>query len=314
MKPSEELIHGIRKGIQALRENFVEPMGLSITPHDGKFGWGLFKFKALPGHPNPGNAGNGWSHPAFKPNHELPISAPRDWPRGGSYPCDWETTLAEVKEFALEIGKLSGFGTDFELECAWSAGADMTTPGTKGILLDIVMLRGGAKHYDYYPDSPDEISYVDKDGNPVDPEKEEKVRTKFSSIKEQERKSTDRYMAPPTVENPVVIYGAWYVDTVPNGVVAELPDGKLVSFAVSPFRAVTPEEFDTYDGPHPRKLHGVPVPQTLYPYYGLAKSEESLSEVLRVRLAPSELEKIKAVADAAGKTVSEFVREWVRGL
>lgn len=314
MKPSEELISGIRNGIMALRENLVEPMGLSITPHDGKFGWGLFKFKALPGHPNPGNAGNGWSHPAFKPNHELPISAPRDWPRGGSFPWDWETTMDEAKEFALEIGRRTGFGTDFVLECAWEGQKDMSAPDAKGILLDMVLLRGGAEHYAYYPDSPAEISYVDKDGNPVDPENEEKVRVKFRNLKEQERAATDRYMAPPTVENPVVIYGAWYVDAVPNGVVAELPDGKLVSFAISPFRAVTPEEFDTYDGPHPRKLHGVPMPAYIYRFYGLEKSEEILSEVLRVRLAPSELEKLTAAAKAAGKTNSEFVREWVRSL
>lgn len=314
MKPSNELISGITNGLAALRENLVEPMGLSLTPHDGKFGWGFFKFKALPGHPNPGSAGNGWSHPAFTPNGKLPISAPRNWPKGGSFPWDWETTLDEVKAFALEIGRLTGFGTDFTLECAWKNSEDMTIPGTVGILSDINMLRGGAEHYAYYPDSTDEISYVDNDGSPVDPEKEEKVRAKYRGLKAQERRATDRYMTPPAADSPVAISGAWYVDALPGAVVAELTDGTLGSFAISPFRAVTLEDLAPYDGPHPRKLHGIPVPAVLYQYYGMEKSEESLSEILRVRLSPSDLEKIKAAADAAGKTVSEFAREWVRSL
>lgn len=314
MKPSNELISGITNGLAALRENLVEPMGLSLTPHDGKFGWGFFKFKALPGHPNPGSAGKGWSHPAFTPNGKLPISAPRNWPKGGSFPWDWKTTLEDVKAFALEIGRLTGFGTDFVLECAWKNKEDMTVPGTVGVLSEINMLRGGAENYAYYPDSLDEISYVDKDGNPIDAEKEERVRTKFRNLKAQERQETDKYMTPPKADNPVTIAGAWYVDSVPGGIVAELTDGRLVSFSISPFRAVTEDDFRPYAGQHPRKLHGVPVPAVLYQYYGLVKSEESLSEMLHIRLTPSELEKVKAAAVAAGKTVSEYAREWVRSL
>lgn len=314
MKPSNELISGITNGLAALRENLVEPMGLSLTPHDGKFGWGFFKFKALPGHPNPGSAGKGWSHPAFTPNGKLPISAPRNWPKGGSFPWDWETTLDEVKAFALEIGKLTGFGTDFVLECAWKNSEDMTIPGTVGILSDFNMLRGGAEHYAYYPDSLGEISYVDKDGKPVDEAKEDRVRSKFRALETSERQATDAYMTPPIIENPLTVSGAWYVDDLPGAIVAELTDGSLASFAISPFRALTVDALTPYDGKHPRKLRGVPVPATLYPYYGLEKSEETLSEVLRVRLSPTELERVKAAADAAGKTVSEFAREWVRNL
>jgi hypothetical protein len=315
MKPSNELINGIKAGLAALRAAHVEPMGLSITPHNGTFGWGFFKFKALPGHPNPGNAGNGWSHPtdikAFEAAH-----APRDWPSGGSFPWDWKTSLAEVKEFVREIAERTGFGTDYTLECAWREPPenDMTVLGTVGILSDINVLRGGAEHYAYYPDGADDISCVDKEGKPLDPEKEEHIRKKFRNLKAQERRATDKYMTPPETDNPVTIAGAWYVDTLPGTIVAELTDGSLASFAISPFRALTVDALTPYDGKHPRKLRGVPVPAALYPYYGLGKSEETLSEVLRVRLSPSELERVKAAADAAGKTVSEFARDWIRSI
>jgi len=311
---NEKLIEGIRTGLAALRENLVEPMGLSLSPHDGRLGWGFFKFKALPGHPNPGNAGGGWSHPAFKSNEKLPICAPRDWPQGGSFPWDWQTTLDDVKSFALEIGRLTGFGTDFTLECAWRNFEDMTVPGQIGILSDMNLLRGGAEHYAYYPDSIDEISYVDNSGDPIDPDKEDQVRSKFRRIKDAEKINTDSYMTPPAVSDPIEISGAWYVDSLPGQIVTELTDGKLRSFAISPFRAISDDDMTDYGGQHPRKLRGIPVPSNLYAYYGLTKSEETLSEVLRVRLSPSELEKLKAAADASGKTTSEFAREWVRGL
>lgn len=311
---NEKLINGIRTGLASLRENLVEPMGLSITAHDGAFGWGFFKFKALPGHPNPGNAGNGWSHPAYTSNSKLPISAPRDWPQGGSFPWDWETTLDEANSFALEIGRLTGFGTDFTLECAWSTKDDMTVPNTKGKLSDMVLLRGGAEHYEYYPSSEDDISYDKGQGSPIDAQMEEKVRSKFCTLKDSEHKLTDAYIAPPNIANPITVSGAWYVDSLEAGIVAELTDGKLVSFPISPFRGLNEENFMQYRGQHPRRQHGVPLPSVLYPYYGLSKSDESLSEVLRVRITPSEMEKIKAIADAAGKNVSGFIRDLIRDL
>lgn len=311
---NKKMIDGIRKGIMALRENHVEPMGLSITPYDGSWGWGLFKFKALPGHPKPGNAGGGWSHPAYETNSKLPICAPKDWPAGASFPLNWETTLDEVKAFALDVGKKTGFGTDFNLEAVWKNTDDMTVPGQVGTLSDIVMLRGGAEHYAYYPETEEEISYVGENGKPVDKAKEAAVRDKFKKLKSKERAATDGYMQPPAVDKPVIVANAWYVDTLPDAVVAEMPSGKLVSFSVSPFRAITEGDMTDYDGQHPRRLSGVPVPAALYPYYGIIKSEESLSEVLRIRLSPSELEKIKAAASADGLTVSEYARGWIRRL
>lgn len=315
IKPSEELISGIRNGLQTLRDAQVEPMGLTLSPHDGSFGWGFFKFKALPGHPSPGNAGHGWSHPtnieAFKAAH-----APRNWPQGGSFPFDLMVTLDEVKEFALEIGKQTGFGTDFVLECAWreSEENDMTKPGAIGNLSDFNMLRGGAEHYAYYPDSMDEISYVDKECKPIDEEKEDRMRGNSRKLKKAEKVATDAYMTPPKTIAPLIVSGAWYINDLPGGIVAELPNGKLISFAISPFRAITEAPADVYTGQHPRKIKGQPLPAYLYQFYGLAKSDETLSEVIRVRVSPSEKERLDAAAAANGKTTSEFLRDYIRGL
>ena len=310
MEINEILISGVKEGLLALRTAYVEPMGLSITAHGGTVGWGFFKYKALPGHPNPGNAGNGWSQPVGGPISAA--HAPRDWPLGGSFPWDWQTNYDEVEAFAKEIASQTGFGTDFVLECGTDR--NMTDPYTVGILMDMVLLRGGSEHYAYYPDSDKDISYIGENDELTDSEKEDLVCKQFRSLKEKEKSGTDVYMTPPEVDNPVVITGAWYIDKIPGGIVIEQVDGILSSIAISPFKAITVDDMMSYDGQHPRKLHGVPVPSTLYPYYGLTKSDESLSEVLRVRLAPSELERLKAVADATGKTVSEYAREWIRRL
>ena len=50
----------LRAGMDALRAAKVEPLGLDIRP-DGE--WGFYQFIALPGHPSPGNAGKGHTHP-----------------------------------------------------------------------------------------------------------------------------------------------------------------------------------------------------------------------------------------------------------
>lgn len=317
IKPSKELIEGVRAGLQALRDAHVEPMVLSITPHDGTFGWQWCKFKALPGHPNHGNAGHGWSHPTEMSAFAI-SKAPNDWPQGGSFPRDVKCTLNNAKEFCTDLAKQIGIPLDFTVECAWREPEDhdMTKPGAIGKLSEIDIERGGAMVWDYYPSSEDEISYIKSDGSgePVDPEKEERTRSKFRSLKKKEHESTDAYMAPPAVTDPLTVFGAWYVDSVSGGIVAELENGKLISFPISPYQAVTADSADVYTGLHPRRQHGIPLPEALYPYYGLVKSDETLSKVLPIRLSPSEMNHVKEKADAAGKTVSEFVRGWIRNL
>lgn len=125
---------------------------------------------------------------------------------------------------------------------------------------------------------------------------------------------TSHYLGVHEQNSPITVSGAWYVEDLPDKIIAEVGDGKLISFQIDPYRKIKKDDISDYAGPHPRRQHGVPMPAVLYPYYGLEKSEESLSEVLRVRLSPSELERIKAAADVDGKTVSEFAREWIRSL
>lgn len=110
------------------------------------------------------------------------------------------------------------------------------------------------------------------------------------------------------------INGAWYINQLPEHIVLELPDNTLAMVRVSPFRHLTEQDFGQYKGHHPRKCKGQPLPDYLYRFYGLEKSDETANEVIHVRLMPSEKAAIQTAADGAGKTVSEFVRDWVRTL
>ena len=116
--------------------------------------------------------------------------------------------------------------------------------------------------------------------------------------------------------NLVTINGAWYINNLPQNIVCELTDGTLKMFYVTPFKLQKIEKMADYKGYHPRKLKGSPLPDYLYRFYGLQKSEESSTEVIHVRLTPSE----KAQVENWGKnqeppmTVSETVRAMIRTL
>ncbi len=114
--------------------------------------------------------------------------------------------------------------------------------------------------------------------------------------------------------NPMVINGAWYINSLPSHIVMERMDGTLAKFFVTPFRGIKEADLTLYKGYHPRKSKGQPLPDYLYKFYGLARNEESLSEVIRVRVSPSEKGKLETTATNADKTVSEFLREYIRGL
>lgn len=60
----DDLLPAISQGLIALRCGNVDPSLLAIS-RSGKWQWA--KFKALPDHPRPGNAGRGFSHPAPDP-------------------------------------------------------------------------------------------------------------------------------------------------------------------------------------------------------------------------------------------------------
>jgi len=114
----------------------------------------------------------------------------------------------------------------------------------------------------------------------------------------------------------VTISGAWYLNGLPQNIVCELPDGTLKMFYVTPFKAQKIEKMLTYKGYHPRKMKGSPLPDYLYRFYGLQKNDESATEVVHVRLTPSE----KTQVENWGKnqeppmTISETVRAMVRTL
>jgi hypothetical protein len=112
----------------------------------------------------------------------------------------------------------------------------------------------------------------------------------------------------------LTVNGAWYLDNLPTMLVTEKIDGALAMFNMQMFRKVRPDELQPYKGHHPRRCKGHPLPDYLYRFYGLARNEESLSEVIRVRVSPSEKEKLEAAATNTDNTVSEFLREYIRGL
>ncbi|MCL6479874.1 MAG: hypothetical protein K6T65_16000 [Peptococcaceae bacterium] len=113
---------------------------------------------------------------------------------------------------------------------------------------------------------------------------------------------------------PMFINGAWYLEALPQNIIIERVDGSLAMFYLTPFRGIQENDLMPYKGYHPRKYKGRPLPDYLYRFYGLARNEESLSEVIRVRVSPTEKEKLETAAKNADKTVSEFLREYIRGL
>lgn len=112
----------------------------------------------------------------------------------------------------------------------------------------------------------------------------------------------------------ITVNGAWYVDSLPTMLVAEMADGTLKMFDMQMFRQVAENELKPYKGYHPRRMKGHPLPEYLYRFYGLERNEETLSEVIRVRVSPSEKEKLEAIATNENKTISEYIRDYVRTL
>lgn len=115
-------------------------------------------------------------------------------------------------------------------------------------------------------------------------------------------------------DKPLVIGGAWYLNALPSHIVVERTDGTLAKFFLTPFRAIKDSDLTVYRSYHPRKCKGQPLPDYLYRFYDLSRNEESLSEVIRVRVSPTEKEKLEAAAANDKKNVSEFLREYIRGL
>lgn len=87
----------------------------------------------------------------------------------------------------------------------------------------------------------------------------------------------------------LTINGAWYLDELPGKLICEMGDRSLRQIPLSPMQIwQNSDELERYDGLHPRKCSGSPFPEYLYSYYGLQKSSESASKVLRCRVTPTE--------------------------
>lgn len=113
------------------------------------------------------------------------------------------------------------------------------------------------------------------------------------------------------------VNGAWYLDSLPTMLVIELTDNIdniLVMANITPFRELAPSDLKLYKGYHPRKCKGQPIPAYLYRFYGMEKGAENASEVIHVRITPTEKEQLQTAANGADKPVSEYVRDWVRTL
>lgn len=108
------------------------------------------------------------------------------------------------------------------------------------------------------------------------------------------------------------INGAWYLDSLPNVAIIEKEDGVLAKFFIVPFRAITDNDLTPYSSYHPRKCSGQPLPNYLYKFYGLEKNDEVASEVIHVRLTPTEKRKLEEKATKAGKTISELIRDFIK--
>ena len=85
-------------------------------------------------------------------------------------------------------------------------------------------------------------------------------------------------------------------------------------FFLTPFRAIKDVDIKPYKGYHPRKCKGQPLPDYLYRFYGLERNDETMSEVVRVRLTPGEKEQLETAATNSEKTVSEFLRDYIRSI
>ncbi len=106
----------------------------------------------------------------------------------------------------------------------------------------------------------------------------------------------------------MIINGAWAVESLPNHYILDIPGLGLKLAFITPFRALTVADLTPYEGYHPRKLRGVPLPAYLYRFYGLEKDTETASEVLHIRVTPTEKAKIEQAASDGGMTTGEYVR------
>ncbi|MCL1982954.1 MAG: hypothetical protein FWG53_07720 [Clostridiales bacterium] len=104
----------------------------------------------------------------------------------------------------------------------------------------------------------------------------------------------------------MIVRNVWHTPHLPEHFIAELETGELKMFLVVPYREIKEEDLLDYADFHPRRRRGQLLTPSLYHFYGLEKSAENYSEVLKIRVTPSQKEKL----EAAGRT-SDLIRKYI---
>jgi|GEM_PF-4716485 len=110
------------------------------------------------------------------------------------------------------------------------------------------------------------------------------------------------------------VRGAWHLSQMPTKIVIELTDGSLEYFDMAPFRKIHYKDMKQYKGKHPRMTSAEALPEMLYKYYGLSHRKETMSEILKIRLKPSEKFKLEMLAEDTDLSVSELIRSYIQSL
>lgn len=105
----------------------------------------------------------------------------------------------------------------------------------------------------------------------------------------------------------MIVSGAWTVKSLPCHYILDIPELGLKLARITPFRTMSEYDLTPYVGDHPRRIHGVPMPEYMYRLYGLEKAG-SKTEMLHIRVTPDEKAQIELSARESGVNVAEYVR------
>lgn len=110
---------------------------------------------------------------------------------------------------------------------------------------------------------------------------------------------------------PLLVYGVWSLPNQEGLIVLEMTSTRFLQADISTYRRLTLSDLKPYTGPPPRKIHGLPLPDTLYASLGITKAMKSaMTDVLPpIRMRPDEVERIRTLAESEGKSVSDLIRE-----
>lgn len=186
---SESTLSAIAAGLAALRAAHVEPMGLAINPgSDSRLAWQWYKYKALPTHPRPGNARNGYSHPTTLDAMDRSAHARLAPP----------VLLAEVVAGMSDDGLWAAIREPI-LEACGLDGREWAMSVARyddGHISAIDLTRGGVDPWAEYPDAGLESVAEPVEGydKPVLQWGGEPEKRRARAVRRRERQATDAYM------------------------------------------------------------------------------------------------------------------------